>query len=405
MRRKFLICATLCAPAALLAAEAPPQQLSQAAQALEQCASAQREAQARAARGELGLAALMTYIRATDRARAQWARLSNVAPNISLSRAPNLAELAPPRSVDTTPRPMKSQRLAATSRQPVGPARAEIVVVPPTLTAPPRLAQSFIMAGLPDTPREVARRSPAPQAAQPEIILAASTSINTPPAQPNIMPPAIGPRPVPGRIIKPQASLPDSLPLGLKPAPVASFPTVPDAARLAQLESQLGKAETRLSQADSALSEGQKQLAKFTATLRAAMQEAGPEATGLHPFVRVAEKYAGTPYVWGGESRGGFDCSGLIILVMRELGYKTPPHSAAEQFKYGQPIAQKILKPGDLVFFANTYKPGVSHVGIYLGKRRFIHAAGTGKGTIVSSLDAAKFQSKYVGAKRLVAAR
>jgi cell wall-associated NlpC family hydrolase len=90
---------------------------------------------------------------------------------------------------------------------------------------------------------------------------------------------------------------------------------------------------------------------------------------------------------------------------MRDLGYRSLPHSAAEQFNYGKPIAQALLKPGDLVFFANTYKPGISHVGIYLGRRRFIHAAGTGLGTIVSSLDTPKYQSKYAGGRRLVAAR
>lgn len=172
---------------------------------------------------------------------------------------------------------------------------------------------------------------------------------------------------------------------------------------LAQLEADLQRTEKRLTVADQELSEGQKQLASFTGVLRQAMLDAGPDATGLHPFVRVATKYAGTPYVWGGESRDGFDCSGMIIRVMRDLGYTALPHSAAEQFNYGKPIAQPLLKPGDLVFFANTYKPGISHVGIYLGKRRFIHAAGTGKGTIVSSLDDEKYQAKYAGARRLVA--
>jgi len=172
---------------------------------------------------------------------------------------------------------------------------------------------------------------------------------------------------------------------------------------LAQLDADLRRSEGRLSRANADLSESQKQLSKFTGALRAAMLEAGPDAKGLHPFVKASQGYAGTPYVWGGESRNGFDCSGFIIRVMRDLGYKALPHSAAEQFNYGKPIAQALLKPGDLVFFANTYKPGISHVGIYLGKRRFIHAAGTGIGTIVSSLDAAKFQAKYAGARRLVA--
>jgi cell wall-associated NlpC family hydrolase len=172
---------------------------------------------------------------------------------------------------------------------------------------------------------------------------------------------------------------------------------------LAQLEADLNKSKSSLNRANADLTRGQRQLAAFSDTLRSAMMEAGPDATGLHPFVKVAQRYAGTPYVWGGESGRGFDCSGFIIRVMRDLGYKALPHSAAEQFRYGMPIANELLKPGDLVFFANTYKPGISHVGIYLGRRRFIHAAGTGLGTIVSSLDAPKFRSKYAGARRLVA--
>lgn len=174
---------------------------------------------------------------------------------------------------------------------------------------------------------------------------------------------------------------------------------------LQQLQAQLQRSKRQLNQADADLSVGQKQLMSFGNTLRQAMMEAGPEAKGLHPFVKVAQRYAGTPYVWGGESGRGFDCSGFIIRVMRDLGYRSLPHSAAEQFNYGTPIAQALLKPGDLVFFANTYKPGISHVGIYLGRRRFIHAAGTGLGTIVSSLDTPKYQAKYAGARRLVPAR
>ena len=171
---------------------------------------------------------------------------------------------------------------------------------------------------------------------------------------------------------------------------------------LAQLESDLSSTQTRLTSTSQKLSAGQRQLMSFSNTLRSAIIEAGDDGAGLHPFVRVASRYAGTPYVWGGESRYGFDCSGFIIRVMRDLGYKALPHSAAEQFKYGQPIAQGLLKPGDIVFFANTYKPGISHVGIYIGKRKFIHAASTRQGTIVSSLDASPYRQKYAGARRLL---
>lgn len=170
---------------------------------------------------------------------------------------------------------------------------------------------------------------------------------------------------------------------------------------LAQLDAELASAQSQLDGARQRLGDGQKQLQTMTNTMRTAMLSAGPEATGLHPFVRVASRYMGTPYVWGGESRYGFDCSGLIIRVMRDLGYKTLPHSAAEQFRYGTPIAKSLLKPGDLVFFANTYKPGISHVGIYIGDGRFIQAASTSKGTIVSRLSEAYYAKHYAGARRL----
>jgi cell wall-associated NlpC family hydrolase len=174
---------------------------------------------------------------------------------------------------------------------------------------------------------------------------------------------------------------------------------------LAKLDADLKRTEKRLGTTSDKLSAGQKELMALNSTLQAVMNENGADASGLNPFVRVASRYAGTPYVWGGESRFGFDCSGFIIRVMRDLGYKALPHSAAEQFKYGTPIAQSLLKPGDIVFFANTYKPGISHVGIYVGKRRFIHAASTRQGTIVSSLDASPYKQKYAGARRLAAVK
>jgi cell wall-associated NlpC family hydrolase len=174
---------------------------------------------------------------------------------------------------------------------------------------------------------------------------------------------------------------------------------------LARMDAKLAGAERRLNRAEARLTEGQRQLGAFNDVLRSAMLEAGPDARGLHPFVRVAQRYLGTPYVWGGESARGFDCSGFIMRVMRDLGYRALPHSAAEQFRYGLPIAKGALKPGDIVFFANTYKPGVSHVGIYLGHNRFIHAANSQVGTIVSSLSDSKWVAHYAGARRLVPAR
>jgi len=228
-------------------------------------------------------------------------------------------------------------------------------------------------------------------------------------------PSAIGPdATAPGKVVMPKAPVvsPGSKKIGATKVPLVKAAPRRDPARLsarrkdrillARLEADLMRANRGLDRANDTLSKGQKQLMQMGSTLRTAMLEAGPEARGLHPFVRVAMRYAGTPYVWGGESRNGFDCSGFIIVVMRDLGYHALPHSAAEQFNYGTPIAQELLKPGDIVFFKNTYKPGVSHVGIYLGNRRFINAAGTGKGTIVSSLDDPHWQAHYAGARRLI---
>jgi cell wall-associated NlpC family hydrolase len=217
-----------------------------------------------------------------------------------------------------------------------------------------------------------------------------TVSSNTPPA------------PVTATLVAAQPSKPEPAKVVVATAPKTPGTKPDDKVLLAQLDAELRATETQLKSTDDKLSDGQRQLLGLSNTLRSVMLE-DQDAVGLHPFVRVASRYAGTPYVWGGESRYGFDCSGFIIRVMRDLGYKALPHSAAEQFKYGQPVAQAMLRPGDLVFFANTYKPGISHVGIYIGKRRFIHAASTRLGTIVSSLDTQPYSRKYAGGRRLVA--
>ena len=185
-----------------------------------------------------------------------------------------------------------------------------------------------------------------------------------------------------------------------KPSVLASREARTREIALARLDAQLAGAEGRLNRAQSKLTEGQRQLGNVNNLLQSAMLTSG--GSGLHPFVRVAQRYLGTPYVWGGESARGFDCSGFIMRVMRDLGYKALPHSAAEQFNYGKPIAKNLLQPGDIVFFANTYKPGVSHVGIYLGGGRFIHAANSQVGTIESNLNSPKWVAHYAGARRLM---
>jgi cell wall-associated NlpC family hydrolase len=120
----------------------------------------------------------------------------------------------------------------------------------------------------------------------------------------------------------------------------------------------------------------------------------------LKRLVEQAMTYLGTPYRMGGTSRRGLDCSGLVGAVYGEQGLGMP-RTAAEQFAEGVPVSAGELRPGDLVFFRDTYKRGISHVGIFVGDGRFIHAAGRRQGVIVSELSRPYYRLRYAGARRL----
>lgn len=111
--------------------------------------------------------------------------------------------------------------------------------------------------------------------------------------------------------------------------------------------------------------------------------------------VGIAMQYLGVPYVWGGASPAGFDCSGLVQFVYAQVGVSLP-HFAAGQYSYGVPVSRDQLEPGDLVFF-----DGLGHVGIYIGNGEFIHAPHTGDVVKISSLSDPWYASTYVGARRL----
>jgi cell wall-associated NlpC family hydrolase len=116
--------------------------------------------------------------------------------------------------------------------------------------------------------------------------------------------------------------------------------------------------------------------------------------------LQTAKQYQGVPYVWGGTSPSGFDCSGFTHYVFLKNGIVIP-RVAKDQYKNGTWVSKSQLKPGDLVFFS-TYTPGASHVGIYLGSNKFIHASsGAGKITI-SDLSNSYYVKHYLGAKRII---
>jgi cell wall-associated NlpC family hydrolase len=110
--------------------------------------------------------------------------------------------------------------------------------------------------------------------------------------------------------------------------------------------------------------------------------------------VGIAMRYLGRPYVWGGASPSGFDCSGFVMYVYAQVGVSLP-HSSYAQYGYGSPVSQGDLQPGDLVFF-----DGLGHVGIYVGGGSFIHAPHTGDVVKISTLSG-WYASTYVGARRL----
>jgi cell wall-associated NlpC family hydrolase len=111
--------------------------------------------------------------------------------------------------------------------------------------------------------------------------------------------------------------------------------------------------------------------------------------------VGIAMQYLGTPYVWGGASPGGFDCSGLVMYVYSQVGVSLP-HSSYAQYGAGVPVSMSDLQPGDLVFF-----DGLGHVGIYVGGGNFIHAPHTGDVVKISSLSG-WYASSFVGARRIL---
>ncbi|MFN8637302.1 MAG: LysM peptidoglycan-binding domain-containing protein [Chloroflexota bacterium] len=125
-----------------------------------------------------------------------------------------------------------------------------------------------------------------------------------------------------------------------------------------------------------------------------------PGGAGGSAVVSAAMRFLGSRYVFGGTSPAGFDCSGFVWYVHKSIG-KPVSRGLWGQLNGGPRIALNALQPGDTVFFANTYMPGLSHVGIYIGGGRFIHASDESSGVKISSLSDSYWGPRYIGASRL----
>lgn len=144
---------------------------------------------------------------------------------------------------------------------------------------------------------------------------------------------------------------------------------------------------------------GQKLMVSMTGSPE--VSRSGGGSVDRSRIVETAARYLGTPYKYGGNSPGGFDCSGFVQYILNNCGYSVP-RTASAQKQMGQSIGRDELLPGDLVFFA-CWSSGVDHVGIYTGDNKFIHSSSPRSGGVIySSLNESFYARTYVAATRIV---
>ena len=116
----------------------------------------------------------------------------------------------------------------------------------------------------------------------------------------------------------------------------------------------------------------------------------------------LAQQYVGSAYRWGGASPAGFDCTGFVMWVYGQFGVALP-HNEAGQLASGPRVSADDLQPGDVLVFANTYRRGLSHVGIYIGDGQFVHAVDERHGVQISFLRDSYWAPRFVAASRALA--
>jgi cell wall-associated NlpC family hydrolase len=137
-------------------------------------------------------------------------------------------------------------------------------------------------------------------------------------------------------------------------------------------------------------------IARSRAAQKTSVQE--PQAGAGDDLVQTALRYRGVPYRYAGTTTRGMDCSGLVFRALAMHGIKAP-HSSRALYSLGQPVSRGELRRGDLVFF-HTRGGGISHVGIYIGEGRFVHASSSGGRVEVDRLDTGYYARRFVGARR-----
>jgi cell wall-associated NlpC family hydrolase len=174
--------------------------------------------------------------------------------------------------------------------------------------------------------------------------------------------------------------------------------------QIAELEAEERERQRRLEEERRRQQEEAERIAAAAESVGVSIPEvvSAPEGIGTAPpgvwggVVGIAMQYLGVPYVWGGASPSGFDCSGLVVYAFAQAGLPGLPHYTGSLWQMGVAVSRDQLAPGDLVFFN-----GLGHMGIYIGGGQMIHAPHTGDVVKISDISSGYYLSSYVGARRL----